>query len=215
MSTKHASNKQQKSTTIWFIGAAIVLVVGLSAIVAIAVGGNDSGAAPADVSQTQPIRVDGTPLPELTDSGADPAVGMKAPVLTGLSFDGTPESTQGSRPRLLVMLAHWCSHCQREVPQLVAWEANGGVPEGLDVIGISTGVDENAPNYPPSTWLEREQFPWPVIADDNAGSAAGAMGLPGFPYFVLVDSDGIVEFRASGEIDPADLTAQIEAALVG
>ncbi len=208
------ASQQQVSKTAWYIGAAIALVVVIAGAIAIAASSDDEQApVPAGVEQVRTIRVDGTSLPRLAADPADPAIGLVAPTLTGQSFDGTPVTTQSDRPRLLVFLAHWCPHCQREVPLLVTWESEGGVPEGLDVIGVSTGVDSDAPNYPPSAWLEKEGFPWPVIADDADRTGAAAMGLPGFPYFVLLRADGTVALRTSGEIDPAALAAEITAAL--
>ena len=44
----------------------------------------------------------------------------------------------GDKPTLLVFLAHWCPHCNREVPELIKLNDAGGIPADLDVIGIST-----------------------------------------------------------------------------
>jgi thiol-disulfide isomerase/thioredoxin len=114
-----------------------------------------------------------------------------------------------------VFLAHWCPHCQREVPLLVEWEKSGAVPAGIDVIAIATGTDPANPNYPPSDWLAREQFPalWPVMTDSKSFEAAEAYGLQGYPYFVLVGADGKVAKRMSGEIPMDQLTQEIQAVL--
>lgn len=199
----------------WIIGIGLVIAIALSAVVAIATTGDDSEAVPAGVEQVRPIAIDGSALPELPDEGNDPALGMTAPVLTGQSFDGAPVSTAGDSPRLLLFVAHWCPHCQREVPQLVEWAEQGGVPDGVDVVVVSTAVDSNAPNYPPSSWLDDERVAWPVVADDAARTGATAMGLSGFPYFVLLRADGTVAWRGSGEIDSAALGAHISSLLDG
>ena len=94
---------------------------------------------------------------------------------------------------MLVFLAHWCPHCNREVPRLVAWQADGMVPEGLDVIGVSTGSPRARTNYPPSAWLAELDWQWPVLADSTDHQAAAAYGLPGFPYFVIIGADGTVK----------------------
>ena len=208
-------DSQQNSKTAWYVGAAIALVVAVAAVVAITAGGDDEKKVPveAGIEQVRPITVAGPPLPEFPSDGADPAIGGEAPILTGQSFDGAARTTRSDSPRLLVFFAHWCPHCQREVPVLVSWEADGNVPEGLEVIGISTGVRADAPNYPPSAWLEKEKFPWPVIADDADQAGGTAMGLTSYPYFVLLDADGNVAWRSTGEVDPDDLTSAITAAL--
>jgi thiol-disulfide isomerase/thioredoxin len=183
----------------------------LAAIVAIAAsGGSDNNKAAAGDQQTRPVTVTGTALTPLPDTGgADPAIGVIAPSLTGQSFDGTAVSWSPGRPTLLVFLAHWCPHCQAEIPLLVSWKAAGIAPEGLDVLGIATGTDATRPNYPPSTWLSNADFPWPVLADSATYDAANAMGLTGFPYFVLVDAKGAVMARATGELTSMALDALV------
>jgi hypothetical protein len=82
------------------------------------------------------------------------------------------------------------------------------VPSGVDVIAVATSTDPASPNFPPSEWLAREEFPvlWPVMADSAEKTAAGAMGVSGFPFFVLIGADGKVAFRGSGEIEMKVLT---------
>ncbi|MEO6124941.1 MAG: TlpA disulfide reductase family protein [Ilumatobacteraceae bacterium] len=199
----------KRLNTGWIIGIGLVVAIALAAVVAIVLSGDDSTTVKAGLEQTRPITISGTGLPTLTDGGTDPSVGMTAPVLTGATFDGSAATTAGASPRLLLFVAHWCPHCQREVPLLVDWAERGGVPNGVKIVVVSTGVDAKAPNYPPSAWLAKERVAWPVIVDDEKRSGASAMGLSGFPYFVLLRADGTVAWRGSGELDPAALTQQI------
>ncbi len=101
---------------------------------------------------------------------------------------------------MVVFFTHWCPHCQAEVPALKDWIDSGGAPEGLEIYGVSTAVDETKNNYPPSNWLSQVGWQPKVLLDDPAQSAAIAYGLPGFPYFVMLDADGKVWQRGSGEI---------------
>ena len=166
--------------------------------------------ASADLQETQPVTVTGATLPVLSE---DEAVGATAPTVSGASFDGTPITIAPGRPTLVVFLAHWCPHCQREVPVLVQWAQDGGAPAGLDVIGVATATTPQRDNYPPSDWLAREGWPWPVMADSASADALIAMGGDAFPFFVLLDAEGNVVARQSGEIDPADLADLIAQAL--
>jgi thiol-disulfide isomerase/thioredoxin len=188
----------------------VVAVVGafiaVAALVAVIATTRGDGGTASGIEQTRPVEISGDPLPMLTDPSNDPAVGLTAPSLAGASFDGTPVTVEIGRPTLLVFLAHWCPHCQREVPQLTKWAASGGVPAGVDVIGVSTSASSERPNYSPSAWLEREQFPFPVLADNAKSEAASAYGLEAFPFFVMLDSNGRVVMRVSGEVEPAALT---------
>jgi cytochrome c biogenesis protein CcmG/thiol:disulfide interchange protein DsbE len=198
----------------FIVGAIIAIVIGGAAIVAISSSGSKSEVATGVVSEFSDITVTGNALPafDSVSTAVDTAIGMPAPVISGKGFTGTSITTEGTgTPMLLLFLAHWCPHCQREVPLLVQWEKDGKTPTGIDVIAVATGTDPANPNYPPSEWLAREQFPalWPVIADSKDKTAANAFGLSGYPYFVLVDAQGKVFKRASGEVSMEDLTTMI------
>jgi thiol-disulfide isomerase/thioredoxin len=198
----------------FIVGAIIAIVIGGAAIVAISSSGSDSASTSGSISEFSDITVSGEALPSFdsVSTATDTAIGLPAPVVSGQGFTGTEITTDGAgTPTLLVFLAHWCPHCQREVPLLVEWEKDGKTPTGVDVIAVATGTDPANPNFPPSEWLAREEFPalWPVIADSADKKAANAFGLSGYPYFVLVDAQGNVFKRLSGEIPMDELTSII------
>ncbi len=66
-------------------------------------------------------------------------------------------------------------------------------------------MQENRKNYPPNLWLEREEWPAPVIVDDETNTVANAFGLTGYPFWVAVDGDGTVVFRRAGALAIVDL----------
>ena len=162
---------------------------------------------PGATQVTAAVEVTGQALPPLPESGADPALGMPVPQLSGSDFDGRPVAVQADdRPKAIVFLAHWCPHCQQEVPVVQEWLDRVGKPTGVDLYSVSTGVDPAAPNYPPDEWLRREGWSLPVLADDEQSSAARAYGLPGYPYWVFVDRDNTVIGRHSGELSTDQLS---------
>jgi thiol-disulfide isomerase/thioredoxin len=198
----------------FIVGAIIAIVIGGLFIFAMTSSNSDSTSTTSGISEFSSITVTGEALPafDSVSSAIDGAIGKPAPVVSGKGFTGTEITTDGAgTPTLLVFLAHWCPHCQREVPLLVQWEKDGKTPTGVDVIAVATGTDPANPNFPPSEWLAREEFPalWPVIADSQGKDAANAFGLSGYPYFVLVDAQGNVFKRLSGEIPMDELTALI------
>jgi thiol-disulfide isomerase/thioredoxin len=160
------------------------------------------------------VTVDGEQLPQLVDPSRDPAVGRPAPALEGVGFDGAPVRTPSGEPHVVVFLAHWCPHCQAEVPRIVALEERGGT-EGVAVLAVATGTSADAPNFPPSAWLEREHWPYPVLVDTAAGTAAGAYGLASYPMLVFVDAQGAVAGRVSGEVPESELAAMFAALAEG
>jgi len=207
------SKKESSNKSVWLIGS-IAAAIAIAAIVAVATQSSSDDVV-TGVEEFNSVEVAGDPLPEYSDSASDTAIGMTAPILTGKGFTGNTIVTGPGAPTLLVFLAHWCQYCQREVPLLVQWNRDGLVPSGLDVIAIATSTDPASPNFPPSEWLAREEFPplWPVMTDSGEKTAANAMGVSGFPFFVLLDSSGKVALRISGEIEMPVLTEQINKAL--
>ncbi|MFY8158019.1 MAG: TlpA family protein disulfide reductase [Ilumatobacteraceae bacterium] len=196
----------------FIVGAIIAIIIGGAAIVAISSSGSESNTSSSNISEFSDITVTGDALPGFDSASTDASIGMTAPIVSGKGFTGTEITTDGAgTPTLLVFLAHWCQFCQREVPLLVEWEKDGKTPTGVDVIAVATGTDPANPNFPPSEWLAREEFPalWPVIADSADKKAANAFGLSGYPFFVLVDAQGKVFTRLSGEIPMDELTAII------
>jgi thiol-disulfide isomerase/thioredoxin len=181
------------------VGPAILAVVGalvVAAVIAIlATGGDDQETAPA-----AGVTVTGQSLPAFAE-GNDPAVGLPAPTLRGEDFGGRPVTiVDDGRPKAIIFLAHWCPHCQREVPLIQDWLNSQGTPAGVDLYSVATSIDPSQPNYPPDAWLDREGWTVPVLVDDARDSAATAYGLTEFPYFVFVDGEGDVFARASGEL---------------
>lgn len=165
----------------------------------------------AVVAEVQEVTISGEPLPKAPEgSEPDTAIGEKAPTIAGLDFAGNPVSVgNAGRPELLVFVAHWCPHCQREIPVLVDWLTGDKPPAGVNVVAVSTGTSDAAPNYPPSAWLKAEKWPNKVLVDDANSSASESYGLSGFPFIVLLNTDGTVAARFSGETPVGDLEAAI------
>jgi thiol-disulfide isomerase/thioredoxin len=203
----------------WLVVLAIAIVAVIAAVVAFAAaGGDDDSSGPSDAQsgstsarETGAVTVDGRALPRYDGPSKDDAVGDTIPTLTGESFDRSKVTIGPTgTPQVVLFLAHWCPHCQAEVPR-IADLAKDGAFDGLGVSTVATGTDPNYPNYPPSEWLARADWPFPVMADSPESTAAEAYGLSAYPFFVFVDGDGKVAGRATGEIAPDDLTRILDA----
>lgn len=152
--------------------------------------------------------VSGTDLAPFRDTGEDPAVGTVAPTVVGEDFDGASVAIEhDGRPKAVLFLAHWCPHCQAEVPRVQEWlEETGGVP-GVDIISVSTVYRPAQGNWSPQEWLEDEGWTAPVIRDDVPASVYTSYGAGPFPYWVFLQGDGTVAGRISGETSIAQLEA--------
>lgn len=198
------------------VGALIVVAAVVAGIIALASGGDDEVAttgsddAPIEAFETGPVQVSGTFLPRF--SNPDAAVGTPVPGVDGISFDGEALSVGGDgAPRLYGFFAHWCPHCQAELPRVSAWLAENDLPGTVDVVAISTAVSADADNYPPSEWFDREAWPDDVIVDSDEGSIAQAFGLSAYPYWVGADADGNVAFRFTGSLSDEQLATLLDA----
>src|SRR4029079_9024781 len=137
---------KRPSRTGWWIAASLATVVVIAAIVATVAGGDAGSASTKGLEQTRAVEISGQNLAPFPESEPDAAIGQPVPTIVGHAFDGSQVTIDPNKPPLYVVLAHWCPHCQREVPRLVRWMAGGDVPVGLQVIGISTSTTSERPN---------------------------------------------------------------------
>jgi thiol-disulfide isomerase/thioredoxin len=183
----------------WVIG-------GVVAVVAVALAAAFASGEPEPVVDPEgTVSITGAPLVSFSDPASDPAVGQAAPQAFGADFDGSEVRIEPTgEPTAVVFLAHWCTHCQAEVPRIVDLAAAGGT-EGVRLVAVATANDPLRPNYPASEWLDREGWPAEVLVDDGSSSVGAAFGVSSYPFFVMLDTEGNVLFRVSGELDPASL----------
>jgi thiol-disulfide isomerase/thioredoxin len=174
--------------------------------------GDDDGAGPATTADagaavsvdTAAVTVTGEALPFFESVDGDEALGLTAPLLAGEDYDGNAVTmTADGRGRLVLFVVHWCPHCQAELPKVAEWLATGGLRDDVDLYVVSSAMNEERGNWPPSTWLRDADLGVPVIMDSESFDAAVAYGMSSFPYWVVVDPSGQVVFRISGELEPA------------
>jgi thiol-disulfide isomerase/thioredoxin len=209
-----AAARKKQPPWLWIGVAGVVVILAVAALVSSGGGGKKNKTA-AGVEETRPVTVTGAALPVLPQNGGDdPAVGKEIPEAKGQSFDGTPVDIRNDgRPKLILFVAHWCPHCQREVPLLTDYLKSHKLPSGVDLYTVATATSSARPNYPPSSWLSKVGWKAPTMADSGDGKAATAFGLNAFPYFVAVDGSGKVVARTTGEITTDDFVSLAEKTL--
>ena len=222
--SKASQAGQGRSIVLWVALAAVVLVAG---IVAIGVSRSSSSSTGGQASPsggtvvpsgdltTGTVETQGAALPP-AGSGSDAAVGATIPTVTGEQFDGsTVVIRPDGKPQVILAVAHWCPHCQAEVPRIQQWLDDNSMPSDVEIVAIATSNDATRVNYPAGDWLRSEAWSVPTLVDDEANTAAQALGVTGFPGFIVVGADGKVVQRASGEITTEQWEGLLEAARSG
>jgi thiol-disulfide isomerase/thioredoxin len=202
----------------------VLVVVGIAGAVSLGTAGGstntttDSGVTvPGGVAaaEFQDVAVTGDALPQMPESGEDPAVGKAAPTISGYDLAGRPakiDPGSDGKGTMVVFLAHWCPHCNREVPVLNEWKAKGLVPQNLRVVGVTTASRPDQANWPPSKWIVAMKWTFDQFADSEKQDAAAAYGVGGYPFLVFIDAAGNVTSRTSGEVPVEDITKAANAA---
>jgi thiol-disulfide isomerase/thioredoxin len=202
---------RSKSTLWWIIGG----VVGLGLIVALAASIATEPEIDASIGFGEPT-VEGDTLPVYASGTQDVAIGFTAPTVTGADWNGNPVSIEpDGTPKIVLFLAHWCSHCQVEVPVVQEWIDAGNLPDDVELISVATSTDRLRPNWPPQDWLEEEGWTSPVIMDDQIGTVAANYGMSGTPFYVVLDGENKNLGRLSGEIGVQGLNALVSIAQTG
>lgn len=221
-----AASGQGRSTTWVWVGALVAIVIVGAIVIGVSRGGGSaSGGGPSPSGGTVvpngnlefgTVSVQGGPLPGYQQDAVDTAIGLPVPQVTGQTFDGATIPLAGNgQPMIIIGLAHWCQFCQQEVPDLQEWFDGNGMPSDVAVYAVATSNEPARPNFPAGDWLRREKWSVPTIVDDRNNTAGSALGVGGFPYFLVVSADGQVITRTSGIKTPAQWEALLESARTG
>ena len=117
------------------------------------------------------------------------------------------------RYKVVYFVAHWCPHCQKEVPLIAQWQKSGLLDKKVKVIAVSTAAEEARGNFPPASWLKEEDWQNETLVDTPTSKVMNSLGVTGFPTLIAVTKDGKVAQRASGELELNQVQQLWDAAL--
>jgi thiol-disulfide isomerase/thioredoxin len=146
----------------------------------------------------------------------DAALGMVLGEVAGIEYytetEMTVDPTDGTA-RAWLIWAHWCPHCQRELPPLSDWYAESADQyPNVELISVTSSIDPTRGN-PLEPYLDELQLPFPVIVDPDL-TLAEQFGLSAYPFWVFTAGDGTTLLRVAGflEIDQVtNIFSQLEA----
>lgn len=146
------------------------------------------------------------------DETAGPAVAA-APDWQARDLEGQPFALADLRGEVVVLniWATWCAPCLREMPKLQAL-ADDYAAQGLRVVGVS--IDRGSALAQVRSFIEELQLGFTILADPDQ-AVMTAFGALGVPETFLIDREGRVMHRWTGEFDPGALEerARIDAVL--
>ena len=141
---RRGSNDQTR--TLLLIAAVVAVVAVLGVVVALVVGGGDDDerrgrasvepvptrcrrrAANRPAATFKPVRSGDVPTLDDPCRSDRPVSGASS----GYDYDGNETTIDPATdgPTMVVLLAHWCPHCNAEIPVLNEWRDSGEIPDG-------------------------------------------------------------------------------------
>jgi thiol-disulfide isomerase/thioredoxin len=218
-SSKKRAPAPTKKLPIVPIAIGVIAVAAILALVFAMLGGGDDKSDATKDGESAPVTVTGDTLPRFSSDAQNDSPGGPAPVLQGKNFAGEDVTipADDGKAKAIFFVAHWCPHCQREIPNLAEWLQNNELPDNVEIAFVSTRVMESGTtaNYPPSEWLAANGFAgYPTIADTKDDNPAyAAYGAGGLPYVVFLDADNNVVLRTAGELGDSSVYTDIFDAL--
>jgi len=148
-----------------------------------------------------------------------PAPAFSLPTLDPAAAAFSPADMKG-RVWLLNVWATWCVACRQEHPLLVAFATRHEVP----IVGMSykeiqpQDVQAQTMDAPAKlqfarersqVWLSRYGNPYVLSVMDMEGRVGIQYGVYGVPETYVIDKQGVIRFKAVGEVTPDILTSKV------
>jgi len=204
LGTKGPAGPQRR--VLWVAVGVVIAAVIAVVVILVATGGADT---PKKITllQVQPVSISGDPLPTPEAGAPDNTSGRSVPRIEGRTFGSRRISIKPGKPTLVVAINRADPDVEGEVKALVQWHHADQTPEALNVVTLVTGPGRADASDPVSSWLVREEWPFPVLVDDENSSAAAALGLVATPGILIIDADGTAQYRVLGAL-PIDRLVQ-------
>jgi peroxiredoxin len=138
--------------------------------------------------------------------------GLKqAPTLSVRTLDGTQIdlATLRGKPVLVTFWATSCPGCVKEIPHLIELHQEFA-PQGLQMLAIAMSYDP--PNHVVAM-RDARKMPYPIVLDIDGGAARAFGDVSLTPTSFLIAPDGRIVRHKVGELDMAEVRAQLHTLL--
>lgn len=142
------------------------------------------------------------------------AIGSRkpSPDLSGLLIDGSEYRFERGKPVVLNVWASWCSPCRAEAPTLQALHEKYGEAgsDQVQFLGVLTRDNLTAAQG----FIDRFQLTFPSLRSDEVLLEFNdAMIANAIPTTLVIDKDGLIAARISGEVTYSGLSSLIDEVL--
>lgn len=143
---------------------------------------------------------DGT-ITVLAPGQRETAPGLTGPTLNGAAFDSS--TTQG-RVTVINLWASWCAPCRAEAPTLVELAKKY---DQVAFVGMLTRDNIDSAN----AFVRRFGLTYPtIVSEPLILSFAGSLAPNAIPTTLVVDSQGRIAARLSGEVSTSGLSGVLD-----
>ena len=104
------------------------------------------------------------------------------------------ESLRGKKV-LINFWATWCAPCKKELPTLQIFS---DLQDASQTVVITVNVKEHPSRA--SRFMQSQQISLPLVSDPK-GEIAQQFGVKVFPTTLLIDRNGLIQWRIVGEVD--------------
>ncbi len=134
----------------------------------------------------------------------DAAKRIQAPALSGMTLSGTNYNFTVGKVAVVNVWASWCSPCRAEAPTLVALSKKYSEVAFIGILTRDNPATAEA-------FQRRFALPYPTLIDDSLLIGfKGSLPANAIPSTVVIDKEGKVAARISGEITVASLSDLVE-----
>lgn len=199
-----------------FNSGRIAAALALAALVALAAACDLDGASKKNAvsksetpsGKTQP-RTNLPMPPVVTSHGNGEAAASAAPAGAWKQTDGRRATLEDLRGQVVVLdfWATYCPPCREEIPHLVRLQKQFG-PQGLKVIGLNVGGEEDRPKVPEFVKLYKIQY---QLADPEDETVSSFLLTDDIPQTFVIDRQGRVVEHVVGF--DSEVAARLESAV--
>ncbi|MDD5330351.1 MAG: TlpA disulfide reductase family protein [Sulfuricella sp.] len=132
--------------------------------------------------------------------------GRAAPTLEATLLDGRPVRLEQWRGKVVLVnfWATWCPYCRHEMPAMERFYRDYRA-QGFEILALS---QDDAPE-PVRQFMAKEGYHFPA-AMAGAGQAAALGGVSRLPTSFLIDRQGRVRYKISGQVHYARLESLVK-----